>query len=96
LSLLLLLLPTQGAKKISFAQFNEALAMIAADKGVSTADVVAAIEHCGGPAFNTACTPPTAYGVASTLTVTPDAMRYQDAAAHSPLVTRHSRVSQDV
>jgi hypothetical protein len=87
----------QGAKKISFAQFKGALAMIAADKGISTADVVAAIEHCGGPAFNTACTPPTAFGMISTLTVTPDAMRYQDAAAaHSPLLASNSRVSQDV
>jgi hypothetical protein len=81
----MLLLP-QGAKKISYTQFNEALAMIAADKGVRTADVVVAIERCGGPAFNTACTPPSSFGIASTLTVTPDAMRYQDAAAHSPLL----------
>jgi hypothetical protein len=76
----------QGAKKITYEQFIEALAMIAADKGISTEDVVAAIEHCGGPAFNTACTPPTTFGIASTLTVTPDAMRYQDAAADSLLM----------
>ncbi|KAF6258199.1 p25-alpha-domain-containing protein [Scenedesmus sp. NREL 46B-D3] len=44
---------TQGAKKISFAQFNEALALIAADKGISTADAAAAIKDCGGPAYNT-------------------------------------------
>lgn len=76
----------QGAKKISYEQFNEALAMIAADKGIATADVVAAIEHCGGPAFNTACTPSSAFGTVSTLTVTPDAMRFQDAAAGTLLL----------
>lgn len=77
---------TKGAKKISYEQFNEALAMIAADKGIATADVVAAIEHCGGPAFNTACTPSSAFGTVSTLTVTPDAMRFQDAAAGTLLL----------
>lgn len=43
----------QGAKKIDFTQFSEALALIAAEKGVPICDITAAVQHCGGPGFNT-------------------------------------------
>eukprot|EP00878_Enallax_costatus_P026549 GHUV01028495.1.p1 GENE.GHUV01028495.1~~GHUV01028495.1.p1 ORF type:complete len:130 (+),score=37.87 GHUV01028495.1:458-847(+) len=42
----------KGSKKISFAQFDDALNLIAAEKGVAAEDVKAAVQHCGGPALN--------------------------------------------
>lgn len=42
----------QGTKKITFTQFNEALNLIASEKGVAVDEVRVAVQHCGVPALN--------------------------------------------
>lgn len=60
---MVVLVHCQGAKKISWKEFVQALNLVAEAKGLTLAQLKAQLEECGGPAVNA---------------TTPDVVRFYD------------------